>query len=317
MMQSYSLDNKLKTTREELLSIATILQKEKRTTIEEKTISYHKDNYSENAHSTPQYTQDYYGLEISAISLGRSILESPTARVVDTTWDPEQYDKVHSPVQIGRVNEKFSFQKLGQPRCSHLPIKMAGDNEYRIPTEYSGFKDVLTQIVSTETALNPSIIQYYAYLTVDQRFVPKGNSQRIKGAHVDGIPRNRDNPRSQRIDHSYIVCDCLPTKFFLHEFPQMKLCDLNKHNFFMIFDRFKDDSRSLIIDPFNIYLMNAYSVHSAINSERDVIRTFLRLEFSTLKFDREGNSKNPYFSYAWESRSCHTPKHLVFPEFLV
>jgi len=317
MMQTYSLENKLKVTNEELLKIATILQKDKRTTIEEKTISEHKENYSENAHSTPRYVQGFYGLEASAIPLGNSISESSTSKVIDTTWDATQYDRVHSPLPIGRVLEKPSFQKLGQPRCSHLPIKLAGENEYRVPLEYAGFKDVLMQIVSTEAALNPSIKQYYAYLTVDQRFVPKGNSQRIKGAHVDGIPRNRDDPKSQRIDHSYIVCDCLPTKFFLHEFPQMKLCDLNKHNFFQIFDHYKDDSRSFVIDPFIIYLMNAYSVHSAINSDRDVIRTFLRLEFSTLKFDREGNSKNPYFSYEWEPRQCHTPKHLVFPEFLV
>jgi len=318
MMQNYSLDTKLKLTKEELLQIDMILKKEsKRTTVEERTINAHKENYTENAHSVPVYKQGYFRIEAQSCEIDQSIRTSQTAKALDTYWDATKFDSIHAPVSIGKVENKALFQQLGQPRCSHLPVKFAGSNDFKIPNEYSNFKEVLTKIISTETTLNPNLNEYYAYLTVDQRFVPKGNSQRIKGAHVDGIPRNREHPSTQLIDHSYLVCDSLPTKFYPQSYPQMKKCDLLKHNFFSVFDHFKDESSSFVVEPFLIYLMNAYSVHSATNSETDLIRTFLRLEFSTLKFDREGNSKNPYFNYDWSPRQCHTPKHLVFPDFLL
>lgn len=326
-MQDYSLE-KLKMTTEDLISVGMILKKpsrnsseaNKRTTMEENILVKHKESFSENSHSIPVYSHGYYKLQIleSVPMLSQHHLASPTVRAIDSYWDANQFDVVHVPVPVGEVTDRNAFQKLGIQRCSHLPIKVPG-KEFRVPNEYLNFKEVLDKIFTTEMVINPNIGSYYAYLTVDQRFVPKGNSQRIKGAHVDGIPRNRENPNSQLIDHQYVVCDCLPTRFYPQKFPQMKLCSLNQHNFFQIFDRLKDESQGLDVEPFVINLMNAYSVHSATNSKSDLIRTFLRLEFSTLQFDREGNSKNPYFANEcnWEPRQCYSPQNLRLPDFLL
>jgi len=209
-------------------------------------------------------------------------MDTPTAREIDKYWDVSQFDQAHYPVPIGSVEDKAAFQKIGIPRCSHLPVKMIGE-DFRIPNEYANFSDLLLRIANTEKILNPNYGQYYAYLTIDQRFVPKGNSQRIKGAHVDGIPRNRVNPNSQEIDHCYIVSDMLPTKYYIHSFPQMKQCSLLEHDFCEVFDHVKDESKTMITEPFVIYLMNAYSVHSAIDSNRDVIRTFFAIRILKVK----------------------------------
>ena len=64
------------------------------------------------------------------------------------------------------------------------------------------------------------------------------------------------------------------------------------------------EENAMLTKPFVIYLMNAYSVHTAEASNEDVIRTFFRLEFSELVYDRVGNSKNPFFSYNWIERDC-------------
>lgn len=331
-MQNYTLENKLKLTKEELVRLDEILKKDKRSSLEDRLLLSEKENYSENMHSLPQYGTGHFDLALPHANncdpealnprmnceLDQSVVASNTAQQIGKCWDVSQFAHTHAPVPVGLVAEdnKKQFQEVGLPRCSHLPVKMINSTEFRIPNEYRNFKDVLTRIFEVEAQLNPNYRAYYAYLTIDQRFVPAGHSQRIKGAHVDGIPRNRQEPNRQLIDHCYIACDSLPTKFYVHPFPQLKRCDLQQHDFCQVFDRVKDETQTFLTSPFVIYLMNAYSVHSAIDSDVDVIRTFLRLEFSTLIYDREGNSKNPYFDYHWEPRQCFRPAHLVLPDFI-
>jgi hypothetical protein len=326
-MQNYCLENKLKLTKDELMRLDEILKKDKRTSLEDRLLRSEKESYSENMHSLPQYETGFFDLPLNSAApesphsrmvcdLDQSAFASHTAQQIDMYWDASQFAFTHAPVPVGVVGEQKQFQEVGLPRCSHLPVKMPNSAEFRIPNEYANFKEVLTRILEVEMQLNPNYRAYYAYLTIDQRFVPAGHSQRVKGAHVDGIPRNRHEPHRQRIDHCYIVCDSLPTKFYVHPFPQLKCCDLLQHDFCQVFDRVKDETKTLLTTPFVIYLMNAYSVHSAIDSDVDVIRTFLRLEFSTLSYDREGNSKNPYFDYYWEPRQCFRPSHLVLPDFI-
>lgn len=41
--------------------------------------------------------------------------------------------------------------------------------------------------------------------------------------------------------------------------------------------------------------MTAYNVHESTAASTSGLRTFVRLEFSLKKFDREGNTINPLF----------------------
>jgi hypothetical protein len=91
------------------------------------------------------------------------------------------------------------------------------------------------------------------------------------------------------------------------------------HHFFAIFRALSDESRTITVNPFDIVLMNAYSVHTPTQTPEDVNRTFIRLEFSTLKFDRVGNSINPHFSsnyfpeYPFTYVPRPIPEHLFVP----
>ena len=107
-----------------------------------------------------------------------------------------------------------------------------------------------------EKFANPSFDDYYAYLTVDQRFVPKGNSQRSSGAHVEGIPRNTKNPGNQKIDYSYIVTSNLGTRFFVHPFP-LSHYDLTSVNLFAAMRDFAEDTK-----------FEKSSIHSVSGSQR-------------------------------------------------
>ncbi len=46
--------------------------------------------------------------------------------------------------------------------------------------------------------------------------------------------------------------------------------------------------------------MDAYAVHTAAQVTIETDRTFVRLSYSVRKFDRLGNSHNPFFDYTWD-----------------
>ncbi len=52
--------------------------------------------------------------------------------------------------------------------------------------------------------------------------------------------------------------------------------------------------------PWEIQLMDAYTVHRGCEATERVDRTWIRLSFEVRIFDRLGNTKNPMFDYNWE-----------------
>jgi len=268
--------------------------------------------YSENQYSEAKYTQSFFAIEPkTSAEVDKNSLPN-TVKDIDSLWNPRKFSIPRRPFVIGRVVNTDGYSQPGTVRCLHLPIKLPA-SEIRVPREYLQFQETLDKIFTFEASVNSNFPEYFAYLTVDQRFVPKGASQRLPGAHVDGIPRDRDNPHLQKIDHSYLVTDNLGTRFFEHEF-QLDHYDLKKTNFFAAMRLLADEQRSVVTKPYEITLMNAYSVHSAIPSDRSFYRTFLRVEFSVLRFDRLGNAINPWFDYKWEYSPSRFPADLVIPD---
>ncbi len=219
-------------------------------------------------------------------------------------------------VEIGAVDNKAEFVKPVKTRSLHLPIKLP-KSDIRIPIEYKQFEEAIQKIVDFEYSNNPFYDDAYLYLSVDAGFVPKGKSQRIVFAHVDGIPRNRKTPGTTRTDHSYLITNSIPTKFFMQDF-DMSSYDLNKHNFFEVMNRTAREESAVLTKPFAITLMGPYNVHTAIqNMDKDVQRVFMRIETSYLDFDRIGNSINPafigYTGYPFEYQHRPIPFQLVVP----
>ncbi|HEX2548299.1 MAG TPA: hypothetical protein VHM20_00610, partial [Gammaproteobacteria bacterium] len=252
-------------------------------------------SYKNNKNTTPTFTKGFIKFSPDIVTIDQSIQKEAVIQSIGKPWCVEEFNtRVHTPVKIGEISKKAEFTKTEVQRCLHLPIKLPG-SDIRIPKEYDHLVDELKKIFSFEASANPKWHELYAYLTIDQGFVPKSNSQRVPGPHVDGIPRDKDNPNSQIIDHAYLVTNTIPTMFYTQKF-DMQPYDLNKHHFFAIFRALSDESRTILVKPFEIILMDAYSVHTPTQTKQDVHRTFMRLEFSYLQFDRSGNSINPYFA---------------------
>lgn len=210
--------------------------------------------------------------------------------------------------RIDSVIRKKSFSKFQGIRCLDMPIKMAGDDEYRIPLEFNQFIEPISKIINYEKVHNDRLKDFYAYLTVDQTETMMGDCHREPGLHVDGFQGARINPKVI-CDRSYIITDCDCPSFWNQGFGVTGL-DESKDNFFLEFDKQKNLTNKMDALPYEIYFMDCYAVHSA-NRATQPKRTFLRLSFSVRQYDRLGNSHNNCFLYDWKMVKRDTPDNLI------
>jgi hypothetical protein len=222
--------------------------------------------------------------------------EGQTWQYFSQTWDLDRFAAPQRPSLVGWAAPGFSTRR--HVRILDMPIKLAGSNEYRLPQMLLPWQSTIKQIVETEHGFNPDVLDFYAYLTVDQGFVNQGHTQRQGGCHVDGFQGAR-LPQKNRINRSYVVSDRDTTICFLQKFLVQKL-DEARHDFFLEFDLQADWRSAWRPEPYQIMLMNAYNVHQAAEVSEDCYRTFLRLSYDVREFDRLGNTHNPMFEYQWE-----------------
>lgn len=215
--------------------------------------------------------------------------------VLNTPFNKKRFRRAGVFRNIGKINSRFDNLSI---RCLDLPIKMAGSKEYRIPTEFNQFLEVISNAISFEVAHNEDLVNFYAYLTIDQSQTKIGDTHRNAGLHVDGFQGARINPKVW-CDRSYIICDCDTPSFYNQSFETVENMDDNTQNVFHEFDKTAHYSSEIRCIPYCIYMMDCYAVHGA-NKSISSNRTFVRLTFSVREFDRLGNSHNNCFNYNWK-----------------
>jgi len=233
--------------------------------------------------------------------------DSPVLADIDTPFDLSRFTAPRKPVSLGHIrgHELETFHKPGAVRLLDMPIKMPGIAEVRLPRAMSQFASVLQRILDVECHVNPAHLDYFAYLTIDQRYVAPGTLHREAPCHVDGFQGARWSPKA-RGNHSYTVSDVLPTGYYVQPFDFDKL-DERVHDFFwemnaQVADT--DEAHRWQPDSAEITLMDCYCVHRGVENDTGapVFRTWLRLSFEERRrvFDRLGNAFNPLFDYHWD-----------------
>lgn len=231
---------------------------------------------------------------------------SPVLACIDTVWDRDQFLLPRRPVGLGvlTAEELAVFARPNVVRVLDLPIKMPDDPVFRLPRALAQFEGVVARIARCELAVNPHPEDYYAYLTIDQRWVAPGTLHREAPCHVDGFQGARWSPKC-RINHSYTVSDLLPTAYYPQPF-DLRALDETKHDFFWEMNARvaeTDEAHRWQPRPAELTLMDAYSVHRGVENDgpEPVFRTWLRLSFEERRrvFDRLGNAHNPLFAYDW------------------
>jgi hypothetical protein len=258
---------------------------------------------------------------------------SPILRCLNTTWNVEEFKRPRRPVSLGVLgaDELAVFARPEAVRVLDMPIKMPGCSEYRIPRPLAQFAGVIQRIADVEHAINAEHGDYYAYLTIDQRWVEPGTLHREAPCHVDGFQGARWNPKC-RVNHSYTVSDLLPTAYYIQPFDFSGL-DEKVHDFFWEMNAQVADTNEIHRwqpKPAELTLMDCYCVHRGVENDGQsrVFRTWLRLSYEERRrvFDRLGNAHNPLFDYDWKMvdrdieqlglvpfRKNGDPSHNVFP----
>lgn len=234
--------------------------------------------------------------------------QSQFAKDLDTTWSLQKFKFKRDPQFIAPIAMKDVFSRPNGLRILDLPIKMKGSNEYRVPEELAQFAEVIQKVIDHEHAMmsEEKLEKYYAYVTIDQGWVDPGTTQRKPGCHVDGFQGSRIHDKTS-INHSYVVSDSTPTVFYSQSFDFDHLSD-ETHDFFKEMDRLADDSFAIRPEPYQVALMDAYTVHRADVVSQAGYRTFLRISYDVKEFDRLGNTVNPHFDYEWNmvARDVHS-----------
>jgi hypothetical protein len=231
----------------------------------------------------------------------------PVITTLDTTWDLAQFLVPRRPISLGVLDagELADFARPGAVRLLDMPIKLPGSTEYRLPRALRQFARTLQRIVDFEHAVHTRHDAYFAYLTIDQRWVEPGTLMREAPCHVDGFQGARWRPKCLT-NHTYTLSDLLPTAYYVQPFDFAGL-DEATHDFFWEMNaQVADTSEAHRWQPrpAEITLMDCYCVHRGVENEtrERMFRTWLRLSYEERRrvFDRLGNAHNPCFDYAWE-----------------
>ncbi len=224
---------------------------------------------------------------------------SPVAQSIHSLWDPQRFATPREPVELFDVKHPRKFSKSSNIRVLDMPIKMAGSNQYRLPSELKQFGSLIQQIINHEHAMlnEEQLLQYYAYITVNQSWVEASQTQTTPGIHCDGFQGARINPKTIA-NHTYLVMDKVATVFYPQAFDFSKL-DEKKHNFFDAMAQQANEANTMRLKLLTVYLIDAYAAHRADIAKTSGYRTLARLIYDVKKFDRLGNTHNPHFDYAW------------------
>lgn len=237
-------------------------------------------------------------------------------KTVNTVFNKKNFAHPHIPILIDSLDEKKRFSNHNDIRVLDCPIKFPGSSDYRVPQELIQFEEAICKIVSYEHSINTNTKDYYAYITIDQKPLKAFSFHRTPGCHVDGFQGAKFVDKKY-VARSYIAYNTLPTKFFAQSFRTDYLSE-RTDNFFLAFDDQAEDESIVKFDPFNIILMNAYTVHMSDLSFLPTKRTFLRITFDTVKYDRLGNTKNNCFDYRWSMSYRNTLeklRHKKLPDY--
>lgn len=252
-------------------------------------------------------SEDFFQISPLPIRVSSSDWESPVVKSIGRLWNKNMFLSQHHPHLIGVIKNQSLFSEFAGIRVLDMPIKFP-NTDVRVPTGLVQFKEAIQAIINYERAINPDYEEYYAYITVDQKVIHLGSTHRRPGAHVDGI-QGRAYPRKLRVDHSYLIADREPTVFYTHPF-DLREFDVNVHNFNTVFAAQANPDERVQPQPFEITMMDAFSVHESPIISESGPRTLLRIEFSEKKYNRLGNTHNPHFDYRWEMIPRPIPEDL-------
>ena len=173
----------------------------------------------------------------------------------------------------------------------YLPIKLKNQTELIFEERLKCFEKLIGNICCDfvgEYGLN-RFVTSYIYLTAKKMYQVNGCSFNRKGYHSDGFLTD---------DINYIWSDKNPTVFNYSSFK------LTQEDTISLYEMDKQANKKTIkIYPENSLLrLDQFNIHKVNENKELVLRTFVKVSFSSDKYDLKGNSKNYLLDYDWKTR---------------
>ncbi|MDV3555212.1 hypothetical protein [Elizabethkingia anophelis] len=130
----------------------------------------------------------------------------------------------------------------------------------------------------------------YMYISAKRLFQVKGKPFNRPGWHSDGFMSS---------DINYIWSDDGSTVFNNSDFVISQDDSLSLKEFQIQ----ADPDNDVIFPPNTLLRLNQYNIHRVGEVLQDGLRTFVKVSFSTEKYDLEGNSHNYGIDYDWKMRA--------------
>lgn len=191
------------------------------------------------------------------------------------------------PISLGihtiKAQEMFFYQ--------YLPVKLSGDLHPVYEQRLSIF-DLIIGTISCHYIGKFGLNKYkesYMYITAKNLFqVPNCEFNR-HGWHSDGFLTD---------DINYIWCDSNPTTFNTSDFNlsndhDLSLSEMESQAF---------PSNNVRYSDCELLMLDQYNIHKVSIAESAQMRCFLKVSFSSEKYNLIGNSHNSLLDYKWEMK---------------
>jgi len=206
----------------------------------------------------------------------------------------------------------FDFKSFVKERVNHYMIKSNNSDEFIFGE--LGYSDEIKLFVkmcydeAKEIGLDTR--GRYCFITIDQKIVEPGKTQREFVWHIDGL-QGEEVGDKKPADYQFIWADETPTKFCTQTF-EVDDIDVKTHNVFKWVGHQVRDSNCYLLDKKKIYLMNSYHVHTATKTDKTIYRKFIRVSFTNTPITSIKMSVNPDISYNYDIHvtSGNIPTHL-------
>lgn len=179
------------------------------------------------------------------------------------------------------VDEMFFYQ--------YLPVKLSGELKPLYEQRLKIF-DQIIGVVSChyigEFGLN-KFRESYMYITAKHLFQKPNCEFNRPGYHSDGFMTD---------DINYIWCDNNPTVFNDYDFNLSQDCELSLKEM----ELQALNGKEITYLPNELLMLNQFNIHKVATIEAPGMRTFLKVSFSTEKYNLIGNSHNYLLDYNWD-----------------
>lgn len=221
-------------------------------------------------------------------------------------WSLDFFNQKNLPTVVGQLKDPQTFSTFYNNkgfRFLDLPIYMP-EQGWRIPPELAQFKEVIQMAVEHERLCRPNFEKdHYVYITVDQGLVKPKKSQRRSGWHSDSYRKiNTDTcPTNILTDHVYVISDSCPTLFIEGPTPLDRIDPQDIDQVLTAFNDYGKKQTTITYPNHTLLRLDPYCIHDAGQNKRPetLMRTFVKISFSTIKYCHLGNAFNYLFRYNW------------------